>query len=59
MWWTKRNTQGLLVVRAPSGCGTGRLLGYVEYGDPAGPPLLYFHGHPGSRLEARFQAAAG
>jgi hypothetical protein len=30
----------------------------VQYGDRAGSPLLYFHGHPGSRLEARFLAAA-
>ncbi len=31
----------------------GRLLGYAEYGDPQGRPLFYFHGHPGSRLEAQ------
>lgn len=31
----------------------GRLLGYAEYGDPGGPALFYFHGFPGSRLEAR------
>jgi pimeloyl-ACP methyl ester carboxylesterase len=30
----------------------GRRLGYAEAGDPAGFPLLYFHGSPGSRLEA-------
>lgn len=36
------------VLRLPD----GRLLGYAEYGDPAGPPLLYFHGYPSSRLEA-------
>jgi pimeloyl-ACP methyl ester carboxylesterase len=30
----------------------GRRLGYAEYGDPAGEPLLYCHGFPGSRLEA-------
>jgi pimeloyl-ACP methyl ester carboxylesterase len=36
----------------------GRALGYVEYGDPTGPGLLYFHGHPGSRLEAKFLAPA-
>lgn len=29
----------------------GRQLGYAEYGDPDGMPLLYFHGTPGSRLE--------
>lgn len=28
----------------------GRRLGYAEYGDPAGAPLLAFHGTPGSRL---------
>lgn len=30
----------------------GRILGYAEYGDPDGRPLFYFHGSPGSRLEA-------
>ena len=30
----------------------GRALAYAVYGDPDGRPLLYFHGHPGSRLEA-------
>jgi pimeloyl-ACP methyl ester carboxylesterase len=29
----------------------GRRLGYAEYGDPRGEPILYFHGWPGSRLE--------
>src|SRR5258708_28877335 len=29
----------------------GRQLGYAEYGDPEGMPLLYFHGTLGSRLE--------
>jgi pimeloyl-ACP methyl ester carboxylesterase len=32
----------------------GRSLGYAEYGDPQGLPLFYFHGWPGSRVEARF-----
>jgi pimeloyl-ACP methyl ester carboxylesterase len=36
----------------------GRALGYSEYGHANGPVLLYFHGHPGSRLEARFLAGA-
>jgi pimeloyl-ACP methyl ester carboxylesterase len=36
----------------------GRALGYAEYGNRAGATLLYFHGHPGSRLEARFLAAS-
>lgn len=31
----------------------GRRLCYAEFGDPEGRPLLYFHGFPGSRLEAR------
>ncbi len=31
-----------------------RMLGYAEYGTPDGIPLFYFHGHPGSRYEARF-----
>ena len=31
----------------------GRSLAWAEYGDPAGKPVLYFHGFPGSRLEAR------
>jgi pimeloyl-ACP methyl ester carboxylesterase len=31
----------------------GRPLGYAEWGDPGGRPLLYFHGWPGSRLEGR------
>lgn len=29
----------------------GRRLGYAEYGDPQGKPLMYFHGFPSSRLE--------
>jgi pimeloyl-ACP methyl ester carboxylesterase len=48
---------GTLVLR------DGRRLGYAEYGQLDGKPLLYFHGHPGSRLEGRFAhpvaAAAG
>lgn len=34
----------------------GRNLGYSEYGSSKGEVLFYFHGHPGSRLEARFLA---
>ena len=30
----------------------GRTLAYVDSGDPEGRPLIYFHGGPGSRLEA-------
>ncbi len=29
----------------------GRLLAYDEHGDPTGPPVLLFHGSPGSRLD--------
>jgi pimeloyl-ACP methyl ester carboxylesterase len=36
----------------------GRMLACLELGDPAGPPVLYFHGYPGSRLEARVAAPA-
>ncbi|MGM0595231.1 MAG: alpha/beta fold hydrolase, partial [Pseudomonadota bacterium] len=36
----------------------GRRLGYAVYGDPAGFPVLYFHGCPGSRLEASLLTAA-
>lgn len=31
----------------------GRQLGYAEYGDANGKPLLYFHGFPSSRIEAK------
>ena len=34
-------------VRLPNGCW----LGYREYGQADGPPVFYFHGTPGSRLE--------
>jgi pimeloyl-ACP methyl ester carboxylesterase len=30
----------------------GRAIAVEEYGDPAGPAVLYFHGWPASRLEA-------
>lgn len=36
----------------------GRALAYAEYGDPAGRPVFYFHGFPGSRLEAGLASAA-
>ncbi|MBO0868605.1 MAG: alpha/beta hydrolase, partial [Micromonosporaceae bacterium] len=38
--------------------GDGRALGCAEYGNPAGEPFFYFHGHPASRLEARFAGPA-
>ena len=36
----------------------GRRLSYATYGDPNGWPVLYFHGIPTSRIEARFFAPA-
>jgi pimeloyl-ACP methyl ester carboxylesterase len=42
-------TDGALRIRLRD----GRRLGYAEWGDPAGRPLLYFHGWPGSRVEGR------
>jgi len=30
----------------------GRALGYVDLGDPTGTPVFFFHGFPGSRVEA-------
>jgi pimeloyl-ACP methyl ester carboxylesterase len=29
----------------------GRMLGYSEFGAPDGKPVLFFHGHPGSRCD--------
>lgn len=34
-------------------------MGYASYGDPNGAPVLYCHGFPGSRLEARVYDRAG
>ncbi len=39
--------------RLTSTLADGSVLGYAEFGDPAGRPLLFFHGWPGSRLQAR------
>ncbi len=36
----------------------GRVLSYATYGNPGGWPVLYFHGIPTSRIEARFFAPA-
>lgn len=36
----------------------GRHLGFCEYGDPDGIPLMLFHGTPGSRLFRRLESAA-
>jgi pimeloyl-ACP methyl ester carboxylesterase len=35
----------------------GRALSFAEYGDPAGRPVFYFHGFPGSRIEASIAAS--
>ncbi len=32
----------------------GRNMGYADYGDPEGRPVLYFHGWPSSRYQAAF-----
>ena len=37
-----------MLVRLPD----GRTVAIEEYGDPSGPPVLYFHGWPACRLEA-------
>jgi len=38
---------------------TGRRIAYTEYGDPAGDPVVFLHGTPGSRLLASaFDSAA-
>ena len=37
----------------------GRMLGYAEAGDPAGAPLMFFHGLPGSRINARLGEEPG
>ena len=29
----------------------GRALGFAEYGEPDGAPIMYLHGMPGSRLD--------
>lgn len=36
----------------------GRTLACLALGAPGGEPVMYFHGYPGSRLEARLAAAA-
>ncbi len=36
----------------------GRHLGFATYGDPQGWPVIYFHGIPTSRIEARFLKCA-
>ncbi|MGE3480293.1 MAG: alpha/beta fold hydrolase [Gammaproteobacteria bacterium] len=36
----------------------GRTIAYLDLGDAGGSPIFYFHGYPGSRLEARLAAGA-
>lgn len=36
----------------------GRTLGYAEYGEPTGMPVIAFHGTPGSRLVAKVMEKA-
>ncbi len=38
---------------------SGRTLGYAEFGDPQGRPLLYFHGWPSSRLQGEIMDEVG
>jgi pimeloyl-ACP methyl ester carboxylesterase len=50
-----QETSNLSLLQLPD----GRQLAYAEYGDPQGIPLIYCHGFPGSRLEARlFESSA-
>lgn len=37
----------------------GRVLGFAFYGAPRGEPILYFHGFPSSRIEARLAHGLG
>jgi pimeloyl-ACP methyl ester carboxylesterase len=37
----------------------GSYIGYAEYGDPHGKPVLYFHGCPSSRLEGKLLDLGG
>jgi len=44
----RRTPLASIVIRLPG----GRSIAAQEYGNPAGPPVFYFHGWPASRLEA-------
>ena len=37
----------------------GRKFSYIEYGDPKGKPLFFFHGWPGSRFAGKEADEAG
>lgn len=41
------NEENILILK------DGRKLGYAEYGDPLRKPLLFFHGWPSARLQAK------
>src|SRR5437879_6121564 len=51
--WHRSRTMGEAIRLAD-----GRAIGYAEFGNPEGQALFYFHGDPGSGLEARFLAQA-
>ncbi len=40
------------------GLEDGRTLGYAEWGDPSGVPLVHFHGSSSSRLERPLRAGS-
>ena len=46
----------MTVARVPVGDRGARFVAVHECGDPAGAPLVHFHGTPGSRLETDFGA---
>jgi pimeloyl-ACP methyl ester carboxylesterase len=51
-----RNRRGSMESGSPRSIpldGGRRSLGYVEYGDPDGQPVLFFHGFPGSHVQGR------
>jgi pimeloyl-ACP methyl ester carboxylesterase len=54
--WESANSAAEVEYRV--GLADGRMLACLQLGDPAGSPVLYFHGYPGSRLEARLATAA-
>jgi pimeloyl-ACP methyl ester carboxylesterase len=49
--------KGIISERRTCKRADGRVLGFAEYGDPAGLPVLAFHGVPGTRLMYRSAAA--
>jgi pimeloyl-ACP methyl ester carboxylesterase len=64
VWASSHNanpeTYAMTVIRASTAAAgkcielaDGRALGFAEYGDPQGTPVLYFHGTPSSRLECQ------